>query len=619
MLRTTEQSQTSGDFGAPIDWRRVTITLRRRRWFVIGAAIVGTIAGATIAKTVVEPVFEAQCILECDRCARPELGERELATLQETVKLPQHLDIAIAKLGLPTTVDNVDTKVQVSASLESRLIQVVAREKTGALAAELANTVVDAFLETRLQIEKDILEARLLQLQSDADKARAAVIGARENYDQFRRENNISDLATERQVAIQEAARLHSELAIARGEEQAERARALALHRATMKEPPTALLFQTEDLPDLKKLSEVRSQLMAAQVRFSVNHPRVLALAAEAETLERKVAAANESVATGRTIGPNPQKELASRKILEANANQEAANTRQTTYEQLAQDAARVAARLANIEGRASELSFLLETAERHASAIALALKEAEDAARTPATGLRILARARVPNAPVESSRQVVAILGPFIGTLLAMLMILLRELRGFRVHTARELAFWGQGATITTSMWPRSASAFPDLVAELATYIRQSRGKTLVLGANDAELPHIDTIVQSLQAHVDSQTQSDDFESLSIATVPPHCTRAELRYELRNAARVLIVVTAGRHTASAIAEFVQNLSYSGPVGFVLLNQQEEYAALAESAGDVDTFWKARRAHFRRTPKSSARRYRMSIASSKGH
>ncbi|HRI62633.1 MAG TPA: hypothetical protein PK156_00300 [Polyangium sp.] len=593
----------AGRSGTPVEWRRVTLALHRRRRFVIGAAIVGMVAGGTIAKTLVEPVFEAQCLIECDRCARPELGERELATLQETVKLPQHLQFAKDKLKLATTLDRIDTNVQVSASLESRLIQVTARENAAELAANLANLVVDAFLETRLLIEKDILDAHVRRLQTDYETARSAVVAARENYDRFRQENNISDLATERQAAIQEAARLHSELAMAQGEEQAERARALALHRATAKEPSTAILLQTEDLPDAKKLSEVKSQLIAAQARFSPDHPKVRALRAEAEVLETKVAAANEAVATGRTVGPNPQKELANHKILEANANQQAANTRQSTYEKLAQSAARAAARLSSIEGRVAELSFHLETAERHTAAIALDMKAAEDAARAPSTGLRILARARAPRVPIESSRKVAAILGPLVGSLLAVLFIALGELRGLRLHTSSELTFWGQRPTIAASTWPHSAAEFEHLVAGLAASIRQSRGKTIIIGLTNDELPHVRNLVQGILVH-------SRVSSASIASLPTSASYPELRHAMRDAARVLLLVTAGKHTGSALSQFVEKIAYSGPMAFILIGLQEEHVSLPDLIGDVDEFWSPRRTNSRRFGKLAVRRRR---------
>lgn len=604
MLDTTEQGQRPGEFGAPVQWRRLTLALWRRRWVVVCATAVGTAAGAAMAKTLVAPVFEAQSTIECDRCAKPEYGERELATLQETVKLPQHLENACEKLGLPVELESLDSDVEVNASLESRLIQVTARGKTGALAAELANMMVDAFIQTRLQIEIDILDQNVQRLLIDANKARAAIVEARENHDRFRHENNIVDLAAERQAAVQGTARLHAELAIAQADEQAERARALALHRATVKESSTAILQQTEELSDAKKLADVRSQLTEARVLYSAAHPQVLALRAQAEELERKIAEANEAIATGRTIGPNPQLELARRKILEANANQEAARTRQSLYEKMAHSTAEEATRLANIEGRSAELLFQLESAERHATSIALDLKAAQDAARAPSTGLRILARARAPRIPVESPRKVVAVLGPLVGFLFTVLFIVLWELRGIRIHTAAELTFWGKGPTIAASTWPRSPHALDDLAAELTESVRNSSGKTVILGASADELPYLEQLIQKIQ----EQMPPYEIDGARIESLPPLASTSALRQSLRDATRVLIMVTAGKHSVMALTQFVQKIAFTGQLGFVLVNLQEEYAGLPDLVGDVDGFWKIRRPTFRRRGKSNRRR-----------
>lgn len=615
-MTMVEETSRPEDAGAPIDPMRLAIAVWQRRWVLAGAAVMGTVAGAVVAKTLVPAVFEARSVIECDRCSDPRFGDRELATLQESVKLPQHIEKARQKLSIDATLERIGRDVEVSASIESRLIHVTARGKNGELAAGLANVVVEAFIETRHQIERDKLDIHLRTLMVDAEKARTALADARTHYDHFRSENNIADLPAERQAAIQEAARLRSELAIAHGEEQAERARALALRRASSKEPSTAILQQTEDLPEAKRLGEAKAQLTAARARLSADHPRVQALVSEVKMLEQKVALAEAAITTERKVGRNPQWELAQQGILTANASQEAASSRQATYEKLVQSAAQAVARLSSIEGRASVLLSNLQNAERHAATVELDLKLAEDAARMPSTGLRILAAARAPLRPVKSTRRIVALLGPLMGALIAAICVLLGELRGLRIHTAAELAFWSKRPVLFASRWPRVPGALTDTVTELFGPLRESTGKTLVLGVSALELPHAHALVNALQEELDHRSAAScDRHSGTIEVLTRCAPAANVRQAVREADRVLVIVASGKHSAPAIQAFVTRIAPAALIGFILLDVREELAMLPDVVGDAHAFWNERRSSSARSIEQQAGQIRVKATS----
>lgn len=589
---TAEDKPGSENAGAPLDPMRLGIGIWRRRWFVAAMAVIGTVIGAIVAKTLIPPVFEARGVVECDRCSETGFGDRELATLQESVKLPQHMERVRQKLGLETTIEAIDRDVEVNASIESRLIQVTARAKSGEVAAGMVNIIVDAFMETRLSVEQDKLLLRVRKAVADTDKARAVVLDARDRYDRFRRQNDIADLPAERQAAIEEAARLRSELAIARGEEQAEQARMTALRRLSSNEPATTVLQETQESPAARSLAEKRVALKSARARLSGEHPNVLSLSAEVETLEHSATSEDDSITTARIIGRNPQWDLAQQGILDANAKHEAASTRQSTYAKLAQQAAQAAARLSDIEGRGSELLSNAKTAEQHLATLEIALKMAEDAARTPSTGLRILASARTPTVPVKSSRRVVAFLGPLIGVLLATIAVLLYELRGLRVYSATELAFWGNAPVLTASQWPRVPKALGDIVTELTLPLGQSTGKTLLVGFGATELAASHALAYELHEALESDASATN-HSNSVEAVASVESRADLRHAVRNADRVIVLVSAGAYSVMKLRSFIHDLGKPERMGFVLLNIRSEHVALPDRIGDDGVFWNA--------------------------
>lgn len=587
------ESPKQEELGLPVDFMRLAIAFKQRRWGIAGATIIGAVAGVGTAKTLVPQVFEARSIIECERCAGSDSADRELVTLQECVKLPHHLEIARQKLGLDTTLERIGRDVDVSASIESRLIQVTGRAHNADTAAALANVIVDAFLESRLQVERDKLEGRVGLLEKDAERARKAIIVTREQFNQFRNDNNIADLPIERQGAIQEAARLRSAAAMARAEEQAEQARIRALERASTKEPSTTILQQVEHLPVAKRLSETKTNLTSARAQFSADHPRVLALAAEVEMLERKLAASNEAVTIERVVGRNPQWESAQHGIVGATADHEAAITRESTYEKLAQNAARAAARLTSMEGQASELLSNLQNAERHLAALEADKKIAEDAAHAASTGVRILAPARPPSTPVKSSRRIAAVLGPAIGCILAALGAILYELRGFRIRTAEELAFWGQGPVLASSRWPTSADTLDNLACDIAGPLRETKGKTLLIGAGPNEIAVVEDFARAIREEMSRQNGAEEFGASAIETPTQQDDPSVLRRAARTADRVVICVSAGRHSAFALRAFMNKMAFSRAVGFILVDLHEDHIALPDLIGDGRRFWNA--------------------------
>lgn len=583
-----DESPKSEEVGTPVDPMRLLIAFGRRRWILGGTGVFGIIAGVALAKAVVPPVFEARSIIECDRCSGSDAGDRELATLQESVELPHHLEKARQQLGIKSPIEQIGRDIDVGASIESRLIQVTARAKNAGLAAGLANVIVEAFMETRLQVEREKLADRLQTLEFDTQKSRKAVNDAREQYDDFRTKNNIADLPAERQAAILESARLRSEAALAHGEQEAEQARAKAWRRASSKEPSTKLLSTLEDLPNAKRLSIAKSELVSASSRFSKDHPHILALSAEVETLERKLAISNDAVATVQTFGPNPQWELARQGLMQANAGHEAASIRQSTYEKLAESAAQAAARLSGIEGRASELLSNLQNAEKHYVTIELDRKLAEYAASTPSTGLRILATARTPSNPIQSSRKIAILLGPIVGCIIVALVIALHELRGLRIHTANELTFWGRGPVLTASQWPRKPEALRDLESDIVGALHGTKGKTLLLGVGSTELTLVQPVARSIREQIESRPESIHYGS--IATFEQLESIAALRHAVRNADRVIILVEAGRHSAWALRNFVQKMGQPRHIAFVLVGLNENHASLPDLVGDIAEF-----------------------------
>jgi len=587
----TAETSNGEHLGAIVDSMRLAFGLWRFRRAIGLATLVAAGAGVVLAKTVIPAEYQAQSVLECDRCTTPEFGDRELSTLQESVKLPAHLEKAREKAGVDATIEALGRRVEVNSSLESRLIIVTARGKSGREAATLADVIVESLLETRATVEQDKRRSHARSLAADAEKARAAVVDARARYDRFRAENRISDLSAERQAAIQEAARLQTEAGLARAQEEAEEARAMALSRATSAEKRTTELQHVEEEPTAKRLAEVKAELDTAQARFSPDHPRVLALNAEIERLELHTAKPGEPLITTRTVGRNPQWDTARQGVLQASAEQEASAKRRATYVDLATAATEAAARLSAIEGQASELLSNLRITEHHLEMVELDLKLAEDVARDPSTGLRILSQARVPDVPIKSSRRTVVFLAPLVGLLISVLSVLLRTLRGARVFTAVELAYWGRAPVLGTAPPLGAEEAWNHFVGDLVVPLRYSHGKTALLGTSAIEAEHARILSDSLSTRLREEEPSSEARALMF--VADNDTIHAARRAVREADRAILLVASGVHSAFELRALVNRMGGPGRIAFVLVDIAPDLAAFTDSVGDANAFWRA--------------------------
>ncbi|HKP57517.1 MAG TPA: hypothetical protein VJV78_12385 [Polyangiales bacterium] len=190
------------------------------------------------------------------------------------------------------------------------------------------------------------------------------------------------------------------------------------------------------------------------------------------------------------------------------------------------------------------------------------------------------------------------------------------RELRGLRVHTARETAFWANAPVVASSTWPREATALRELVDELSDAALGLRGTTLVVGAGVHEallarevaywLSHLTSSAHlralGSGAHVGAELaavnplglvprRDDAFASAWAWDGPTE--GLSLRRAARLADRVLVVVGAGTLSISDAARLCTSLGRTSGVGLLLVGLNAELARLPDRAGEAKRFWTA--------------------------
>jgi hypothetical protein len=450
-------------------------------------------------------------------------------------------------------------------------------------------------------MERARLTEEVQTLSQALANAERELVRAREGYDAFRRQHGIADLSVERQRAIEDAAQLRAQAELARADTATETARAAVGAVATSS-------------AEARRLIEMRAQLAQERARLTDDHPRVQALKARIEAMEGVVA--NRTPVPGQDV--------------RTGITREAAAQRQTALEDLAQEARDRVARLSQIDGEASALLAAVQISEGHRTRLTEELAVAQDAARSPETDFRVAAPAVVADSPVGTGRRLlIATLAFLFCLLVGLTAILWTDLRGLRVRTAVEAAYWGGGPVIGTTSWPVDKDQLKELIHELDDFAPDARGRTLVVAAREQDAP----LAAELAAHLSADWQPpsdlklDDAKLADEMDVPKlapgesvgtalarldvdHPLRMwleervliteawtgksngpQLRRAARLADRVLVVVASGELSAAELSRIRAQIGREDGVGFVVVGIPRELSGTDDRSGKVEEFW----------------------------
>jgi uncharacterized protein involved in exopolysaccharide biosynthesis len=624
--------------GRPIDPYRLFRAVKRGRTWLLSTVVIGSLIGIVIGKFVMPRAYESsiQIVYEggSQAATPPEMLQpvsvRELRTLVDSVKLPANLrKIRDRREMGDRTLSEVGALIRVESDFDSNLVTFVATSDTPQNAARLAETVVEVFLENQRELERERRQDSLREIGEDLRVAQSALTKAQSAYDEFRREQGITDLSVERESAIAQAAELQAQADLAHADASALAARVRDLRgRTTEPRPrPAATTGLVATAADREELARARAELTEAQSSLTDEHPRVRALRA-------RVAALQQRIASSPTGGGSGVSRVA---LQESATEQQSAAERAEALRALARDAHQRITQLSQVEGQATSLLARVRVAEANVDGLNAAQSRAEISARAVDTGFRVVSPATVPPYPLkDSTRYVVAGAIPGVLFLLVIGFCLVREFGKLRPHTAREVAFWGNGPVIGASTWPRDGRALNDLIDEMDDFLLDASGRTLVVPASEKEAglvaPIADrlaedgwrptTFVGAAEMHLDDVRDPADIRpgtalvprktsgGTALAKIQPDALKPldaqpwsgpvlgpSLRRAARLADRVLVVVGAGSLTATELAAVKGRLGRTEGVGFVVVGLDDDLVHLPDRAGPVDGFWSSSREH----------------------
>jgi uncharacterized protein involved in exopolysaccharide biosynthesis len=576
--------------GLPLEPVRFVWALRRKARLIALAVAFSIPLGVGVAFTLAPREYVAHSVLVWEPLRSSSVPARELQTVTKSVKLPSNVEEVRRRLQLTDRLEEVGGRIQVGVvSTESNILTISGRADTAEEAARFTQTVTDVFLEARVRIARTRTEERLKALTEEIERLLGQLSSARERYDQFRSRHHILDLALDRKSAIEELAFLRNEANKNRIEADSGSVKAKLLRSAAQKASPQIVVMENQIQANRQKLAELSAQLTARRASLSQEHPEVLGLQASVEALEQKTA--DTYTVTGRQVGANPEWMLLQEQLTSTAADQQATDHKWQSYARLQASLNERLLQLSAVEGEASLLLADVQIAEQRLSQLKAEQKVLETEFRQPSPEVRVLNAPVPPPWPAQSARRKVALAFPILTGLLVVLFLVGRELRGLRMRTPSEIAFWANAPVLASSSWPTEPEELRNLALELASQLKNAGGTTLVVPFAPSRSGRAAELVEALRAQTPAKAHPAQEGSLLLWD---NADRIQaLRRASRESSRVLVLVEGDAHSPLELAGLRRLLGRDDGLGLVVLGLSPELALLRDRVGDGPGFWRS--------------------------
>jgi uncharacterized protein involved in exopolysaccharide biosynthesis len=483
-----ESASKPGRPGLPIEPRRVLWILseNRKSLFKVFAVVA---ALAFIFSFFLPRTYEssAQLLFEGTPELEREGAEPTPGAFIDAAIAPSRLREVRDQLGWDISLDKLASKIEVS--LEGKAaMRIVGRERSAERAHALARSVLDVFLARQASFNKGKLERLTSENAQALEHAKKRRDEAIARYDEFRKKSGRPDVIQEQAQLMQRAAGLRSKADEAAVEIAAQQARIAELEKAQADLPKQIVASATKGSPVDSPLAQARSELAAARSSLSEEHPRVQALKQRVASLQAQRKGAKSEIG-GKTLAANPARAAVEQQLATARAALAGATEREAALRVLIKSTQAEAEALAPGEGEARKVLGELRVADERLDELTERGAKLRDAGLRPLTGFRVMSSPMLPESSSRSKAHLMLLgLLPVLAALIMALFIIARRLRTLEVEAPREVAWWGNGPVLGTSVWPRDPNALETFVDELEDYGVYGAGRTLVVPATEAE-----------------------------------------------------------------------------------------------------------------------------------
>ena len=483
-----EQAAKARRPGLPVEPRRLLQVLADHRkslfkGFLIAAAL------ALLAFFFVPKTYEssAQLLFEGTPLLQREGSHSSPGAFVESAMAPSRLREVRDRLAWDVSLSEIEDQVEVSLD-GGGSINIVGQAATAEEAQALAQTMLEVFLAGQASFNALKLERLTEENRSWLVRAKERREEASQAYEDFRKKSGKLDLIREQEQLLRSSAEFRSKADEAHVQVASQQARVAELEKAQRELPRQIVASATKGSPVDSPLARARSELAAARASLSDEHPTVQALKQRVASLQAQRKGQPTEVG-GQVLSLNPARTSVDQQLASARAALAAARERESALRALLQATKADAMALAPEEAEARQIVGALEVANARVDELSARAATLRDAALGPITGFRVLSPPVLPEESQPSKQHVlVLVMLPILTVLILALVFIVRRLRSLTVEAPREVAWWGNGPVLGTSVWPRDPEALESFVNELEDHGVYGAGRTLVVPATEAE-----------------------------------------------------------------------------------------------------------------------------------
>ncbi len=311
----------------------------------------------------------------------------------------------------------VQSKLTAKRDSGSRLISVTFSNHDPVLAAQVANTVLESFIQQTYEDQNDSVTKSTHWLAKQLDDIRQRMEDSNLALAQYQKAIGVADLDDNRNTLAQQLGDLSQRL----GQAQSDRIQLQAMLENVKQGSPDALP-EVRNNPVVQqlsgKLADIKTQLSQALVVYGPNHPTVKKLQSQAKELDSQLG--SEKIAILSSI----------------NASYAAAHAR----EQLMNSQIKGATAQLNEMGRYNALKREAQANAELYNTLYAKIKEAGIAAASKSSNLRVVDPARVLTYPTRPNRLLNMVIGTLVGLLGGIAIAFLREHTDSRIFTLEDI-----------------------------------------------------------------------------------------------------------------------------------------------------------------------------------
>ncbi len=468
--------------------RLLRCVLDQGKWLLLVAfagAILGAIGIWLLPKdyeSSARLLFEGVAVLDAnDKEVDPRAFIESAATSDQLRKLRD-------RLGWDVSLRELRERLLVNAHVEDRSMTIEGRAHDPQDARKLVQGLVDLFLQQQTNFNAQRVAKAFEETTSSLQRAQEQRSRAQDANAAFQKKSGKPNLVKEQEQLLARVSKLREKADEQAVEVEARKAEIAELEKARARLPAQIVASAVAGSAFDRALLQARSELAAATASLSAQHPKVLALQERVKGLEAQ--RKSSGAGTGeRTLAANPALAEVEKQLATARAALAGAEEKEAALRDLSAEIKAEAYALTPAEGEARELLGKLELAQTRVDKLSQRAARLNDAARSPSSGFRVVAAASLPESADRSGVAIALLcLLPLFFSLLAALVIIGYELRHLDIQTPRELAWWGEGPVLGTSVWPRRDRALDEFIDEMEDHGIYGFGRTLVVPATETE-----------------------------------------------------------------------------------------------------------------------------------